>query len=44
MAVVPELREAGVTVFGLTLRAGLESASDVEAYVSAAVSAFKGVT
>jgi alkanesulfonate monooxygenase SsuD/methylene tetrahydromethanopterin reductase-like flavin-dependent oxidoreductase (luciferase family) len=43
MAAVPELRDAGVTVFGITLRAGLEAASDVEAYVSSAVAAFKGV-
>jgi probable F420-dependent oxidoreductase len=43
MAVVPELRDAGVTVFGITLRAGLETASGVEAYVAAAVRAFREV-
>jgi probable F420-dependent oxidoreductase len=43
MAAVPELRAAGVTVFGITLRAGLETASGVEAYVAAAVRAFQEV-
>ena len=40
MAAVPELRDAGVTVFGITLRAGLETTSGVEEYVAAAVRAF----
>ncbi|MBV9253748.1 MAG: hypothetical protein JO054_05930 [Actinobacteria bacterium] len=40
MAAVPALRDAAVTVFGITLRAGLETAAGVEEYVAAAVRAF----
>ena len=43
MAAVPDLQEAGVTVFGITLRAGLETASDVETYVAGAVRVFREV-
>jgi probable F420-dependent oxidoreductase len=41
MAPVPELAAAGVTVFGLNLRPGLESGKDVGRYLEQAVAAFR---